>query len=562
METPKNTVPAGPEQKSSQDRLKEVDLLRFFFDLDNVEEQRAQQNEYRTQAIEASRERGYGEELTQYYAGKAVEHSVDTYLDTGGYSRDDEDYGKVKGALMGVSVMGVPDEDWAAKFKEGSTTEFDQSGRDKTRALYEEISGESYYKPESAFSEEDQETLEVWRTELADYRDKMARVAAERQGKLGGGDTTVYRAIYEAYNRHVVGLGQLENEALLNDESIDDETKKVQITEYLFNEQAKLRELTTEKLEGTKVGKFVKWMNKGNVAVRIAKGIGIGLAGGAVAAGIGAIAGVAGAAAVGAGVAGLATAGVRFARGFAMADAKGGRGMDKTPDGVAVLETMRKEDAEPAAVEQAAANPDSKEDYVQRIADYFGRQYEADTKKEQSKRRKSVAWGLGAMALGGAAGAIATHLIIDGATNGFGIRNDPFFGGHEAGATSGGNVEDLGGQDRTEARLEFQEAREAAAEQAAAEAAAEQAAAEEAARQAEILANTPDGNFYIQPGEGGIHFFDRIGLNEAQWYQVQGDLLNQFPQDFYQSPGQAVRLQHSGQLSIEAQKYIKSVFGL
>ena len=75
---------------------------------------------------------------------------------------------------------------------------------------------------------------------------------------------------------------------------------------------------------------------------------------------------------------------------------------------------------------------------------------------------------------------------------------------------------------------------------------------------AELL---PDPSFVIENGEGGIHFFQRIGLSEAQWYSVAGELLNQFPGDFY-AYGSDVRLSHPGQLSLEAQEFIKGRFGL
>lgn len=555
METPQRTVPNTPENQTLTESLKDADPLRFLFDLGNVETERAKQRTIHDEALAIHKESA----LANYYAAKAVERSVDDYMGSGGYDASHGDYEKVKSAFMDVSVIGIPDEkDWDLdQLKEGSTTEYVQNGRDKTREFYETLSGKSYYGNQEVGGEQ-QERLEQMKEELNGMRDMVAKLTAKRQGGLGilgKKSTPEYKAVYETYNDLLVNVGQIENADIIADESIEPEEKRARVTQYIFEEQAKLREATTEKLKGTKVGKFVEWMNKGNVAVRIGKGLLVGVAGGAVAAGIGAMAGVAGVAAIGAGVAGVATAGARFARGFAMADAKAGRGMGEA-DRLSVLETMYKEDKEHV---ELGNNPHKPDDYVQRIADYFGRQYEADTKKEQVKRRKSVAWGLGAMAVGGAIGAGVGMLVADVAANqpGFSVRNDPFFGG-SAEASGGGDVADLGGQDRTEARLEFQEMRE----EAAAQAAAEQAAAEEAARQAEILANTPDPNFYIEPGEGGIHFFQSLGLSEAQWYQVQGDLLNQFPQDFYQNNGQAVRISHSGQLSIEAQKYIKSVFGL
>lgn len=69
-----------------------------------------------------------------------------------------------------------------------------------------------------------------------------------------------------------------------------------------------------------------------------------------------------------------------------------------------------------------------------------------------------------------------------------------------------------------------------------------------------------DPNFSVEDGEGGISLFESIGLNEAQWNEVSGELQQRFPTSFYNEGGE-VRLTQSGQLPLEVQEFIKGRFG-
>lgn len=550
MERPTHT-PATPEAKSFTDSLMDADPLRSLFDLSKVEALRHEQQRAYDESLQGSAQQGYSPELSQYYAGRAVGQVVNGYIDAGGYSHDDPTYEKISEGLMGVSILNVPEEHWTAKFKDGSTTELDSSGRDLTRAAYEDISGKSYFELPTIreHTDEDKEQLVKMHEELNDYRETLAMLSAKRQGRVAGSGGEAYQEALQKYNTHMIALAELENapvlEATLNqDPELDKEAKEQHVVKYLIEEQAKLRGATVEKLKNTKVGKVVEWMTRGNRAVRILKGIGVGVGAGALAAGIGLAAGAAGVAAIGAGVAGLATAAVRFGRGYAMADARGGRGMKIEVEEANVTDSLQ----ESPATEENAGEPD----YVKRIATLLGHDFETDTQKEQAKRRKSLAWGLGTLAVGGAIGTAIT-LGIDALATG-GSPGNFLFGGHTAEATSGTpSVED-----HSLSQEWYQEHQQILAEQQAA-AAAEAAAREAAEQQAEQALNA---QFYIQPGEGGIHFFSRLGLSRDQWYQVQDELFNRFPKEFYQSPGQAVRISAAGPLSDGAREYIKGAFGL
>jgi hypothetical protein len=282
-----------------------------------------------------------------------------------------------------------------------------------------------------------------------------------------------------------------------------------------------LRQQTIEKLNGTKVGRFVEWMNRGKIATRVAKGLLVGAGVGLAAAGFGALAGIAGVGAVGLGA-------WRFARGFARADSRGGRGMaDHAFDSLSTTTAM--------------TGSLTENDYVETATHRFGDVFESDTKNEQRKRRQSVVWGLGGLAAGAAlAGGI--HLLLDlNPPNVIANPQVPDDGGGngapsvpETGGTGAPSVPETGGTGGI------------------------------------VVPEAPiipafDSNYSIQPGEGGIHLFQRLGLTGTDWYNVQNDLLAKFPHDFYDPDGNgpiAVRIAHPGQLSVSAQEYIKQKFNL
>ncbi len=68
-----------------------------------------------------------------------------------------------------------------------------------------------------------------------------------------------------------------------------------------------------------------------------------------------------------------------------------------------------------------------------------------------------------------------------------------------------------------------------------------------------------NSTFNVPSGEGGLELFSKLNLDSNTWYAHQSELLHNFPNDFYQNPGEAVRIAHSGWLSPEAQKFIESL---
>ncbi len=385
-------VPHSPEAQ-----LSTQDLKRLFGSggkLEAIEALRDQQRTVYAEANEANRE--YSPAVIEFYATRAVNATVVDYLRTNGVDEKNPQYQQLKDGLINLSVLGVPDFDWAATLDKDDTTKTGYSGRDKARALFEQVSGESYYAVHENNQDLDQEVLDDWRNELNELRETLATLSAKRQGRVMGDGGQKYAEAKKAYDDQMIALAKLENESVINSTELSDNDKKVKVTEYLFDEQAKLRESTIEKLKGTKVGKFVEWMNRGKIATRVAKGLLVGFGAGLVGAGVGALAGIAGVAALGSGVAAAGVATARFARGFAGKDARANRGI--------------------AALDQDVHKPDynasSSTDYIDTAHQHFDNLFEQDTKLEQKKRRSSVKWGIGAIAMG-AVLAEAGQLAID-----------------------------------------------------------------------------------------------------------------------------------------------------
>jgi len=225
--------------------------------------------------------------------------------------------------------------------------------------------------------------------DLERTRKNLAETTAKRQGRLWGGkkgDNEINRAEYDQSIR-TLGILTLESELA----SIDDPTQRnARVIEFLFDEQKKLRDLTTEKLKDSKLGRYVEWMNSGGKLNAIGKA---GLIG-AAAAGAGAIGMIAApAVGVGAGIAGgfavAANRAAKFGRAYARSD------RDR---GMATADEAYGENAEDLTYD--STQNESAGDHVRLIADAFDTKFEEDTKREQKKRRRAVALGAVATAVG------------------------------------------------------------------------------------------------------------------------------------------------------------------
>lgn len=513
---------------SSIDTTSEV-LLSTVLSLDGIEALRAKQREaYQTARYDSIGMLDTSAE-SEVTARLRAQEVTDTYmLDQFGVEPSPRSEA-TKNLLDTYSYTNYPDQFWYVAPEITGSNGGISRGMDRFVSDREVLTAAFPEAPLSDSAREELARGELLKSELAVLRDTLSSLSAKRQSRIAGGGGEVFATTHAAYMDRVIAIGKLENQAVLDDVSLSEQEKQVKVIEYIFSEQAKLREQTIEKLNGTKVGKFVEWMNRGKIATRVAKGLLIGTSVGLAAAGIGALAGIAGVATIGAGVGAVGLGAWRFARGFARADNNpnnnngGSRGMAALPD-------MADHTLDGLSTITSTTHSLTENEYVETVAHRFADAFENDTKNEQHKRRKSVAWGLGGLAAGAAlAGGI--HLLLE--LNAHDIISKPHLP-----AVGGGNSNPI---------------------------------VPETSGTGIIPAPEPsiipafDNNYNIQPGEGGIHLFQRLGLTGTDWYNIQNDLLSKFPHDFYDPDGNgpiAVRIAHPGQLSVSAQEYIKQKFNL
>ncbi len=245
------------------------------------------------------------------------------------------------------------------------------------------------------------------RETLSGLRDELAAMTAKRQGKLFNIFNKKYNALKQRYNDQLIKVGKLEyDEFLANDEKTADE-KTNQVVSYLINEQAQLREQTKENLKGTRVGKFVEFMNRGGIVVRVVKGVALGaVVAGTVATGGALLVGIGFAAGATATAGTAATLASRFARGFATRDAREGRGM---ADAASAIDAN-------AMQTELRGSADHFAEGVARIDETF----EADSKLENKKRRRSARFGAIAIAVGGLVGTVGAELVNGSGVGGVG----------------------------------------------------------------------------------------------------------------------------------------------
>lgn len=520
-------------------------------DLEAIEELRERQLDAYTQAKQLGIDFGFmGDKLKKFTDG-AVEGQINSYLLAQGLDETSDQYDTYKSALMDLSVVSSFNADWEPR--EG--LEPGESGIEKAQAYYRRlVDGIDDQDGSDDEQTEDTETtttpeivdpyIEAEHNTLVRLREQVAKLSAKRQGRLWGDGGEAYSEAVKAYNAQVVKLGKLEKKDTIEDETISEVTKKAEIVAYLLQEQNELRKASVEKLENTAVSKFVDVMTRGNIAQRIAKGALLGLGASVVAAGAGAVIGVAGGAAIVGGVTAGIVGAARFARGYARSDGKRGRGMQQLND------SKHLEEAQDVEVEG--------DNHFDAIFSHFQENYEKDIDKEQAKRRRSVIAGLGGIAIGtgiGTAVALAADALpgIEGWFNrgpslpfadqhagAEAVPQDTPDGGSETGA--GGTPDSSGGSDAGsgESAKTFLQNADTTPE----------------------ATPTFDPNFAISSGEGGIHFFQDLGLTESNWYEVQNELLQNYPNDFYSMGDGNVGLAHPGQLSLEAQQFIKARFSL
>ncbi len=520
--------------------------LAYALGIDQIADMRARQVKAFNQAWETAQENGVGIDDLLIEAKNAARLVGDEYtssiVDTGFY--DDEVADRAKGIVEKYSFLSMSEHEWRLGKVDNDGNVERKSGRERLSDDSEELlqsipAGASRTEAVDPY-------IEAERNTLVRLREEVAKLSAKRQGRLWGDGGEAYSEAVKAYNAQVVKLGRLEKKDIIEDETISDVTKKAEVVGYLFQEQNELRKASVEKLENTAVSKFVEFMNRGNIAQRIAKGVALGVGASVIAAGAGAVIGIAGGAAiVGGATAGIIGAG-RFARGFARSDAKRGRGLQELND-ISHLEKAQNVEVE-------------NDNHFDAIFSHFQENYEKDIDKEQANRRRSVIAGLGGIALGtgiGAAVAFAAD-ALPGVEGWFNRGPSLPFADQHVGAEAA--PQDHGGY--TQGEGSHAETGSPDTGQTGSGAEGEGKTFLPNADTANEIAPTFDPNFVIDSGEGGIHFFQDLGLTESNWYEVQNELLQNYPNDFYSMGDGNVGLAHPGQLSLEAQQFIKARFSL
>jgi hypothetical protein len=588
METTTTVIPTHSiEHETSRDFDPRATL-----DFDALTQLRVIQNELYQEAYDYNKSEGVSNNLAQYFASKAVEDGVETYLINQGLAAKDPTFKYYKDGLMELSILNFADKNWKTSREKDAHKRPVQSGRERTIELYEDLTNKFYtdtYEPVAPVTLESIPTPEATppvddeyltpaltpdtpdiatTTEAADpsdpadaepvetdpfmeaqsrrldtYRDKLAAHNAKRQGRAFGRGGEAYEQALRDYNNQVIVYGKLTHKELIEDESIDETEKNKKIIEYLFAEQNKLREKSLEELQGTKVHKFItavaKWMDHEKKSVRMLKsaavGVGIGLVGGAAVAGAGAVGVVGAAGAAVAGAVGAGAVGLKFARAYAQRDAKAGRGIDLLDE--EDKDEIGKPLERPVVLlekDMEAEEPKAPTGFEELQA-RFDTLLEVDTENEQSKRKRAIAWAAGTVAVGAFIGNTLASAIAD---------SDVFAGGGQEPNPEANPTPEV--DEPTDPNIDTENEPQAPSD----------GESEPNPPAPEFI---PDPAFNVPEGKGGIWMFQNMGLTEADWYSVHQELIANFPNEFYNEGGD-VRIAHPGQLSQGVQEFIKARF--
>jgi hypothetical protein len=330
-----------------------------------------------------------------------VDSTLDDYLTTNGIDSASPNYDEVRQLFRDASIDTFTEDEWgnspASRGLDPNdhTSESDKfEARIKSRFETDSDDAASPVELSDAERQARDAEFEALETQLNEARELWAAASAKRQGRFFDLPSKKRDALKKDYEAKLYALG---HRHMAEHDEYDDEMKNVIATTILFDEQEKLRNLTTEKLQGTKVTKIIQWMNRGNTATRIAKGVGVGVAAG--------LAGSFLAGAIGAGiVAGGTVIATRFARGFALKDADK-RGMERyVQDDNGVYQGVDYQDYEVSANTDSMTNDERMKSFAGVADDGF----EEDTAHEQEKRRKAALYG--------------TAMIGSGALIGYGIH--------------------------------------------------------------------------------------------------------------------------------------------
>lgn len=263
--------------------------------------------------------------------------------------------------------------------------------------------------PESPLSPEDAEATA--KAKFIEVRNRLAAATAKRQGRLGSTEGTekAFLALQEEFEKTLIEyLKTPKYQEHLN--SLDNEQRRMEIAYNLLGLQEELYTETHKRLNSTKWGELVNWMNKGGKATRIIKSAGIGAAFGLVGAALAAsMAGGAGAL-VAAGAVGAVGRGIGI-RGRLEAGKRGRAGRDRRTE-ISVPEI---EHFANSLVPIELVGTEEYEDLLINAALKLHRQeLETRTQEQQSLRRQSLGRAAVIAALTTGAG-IAGRALTEGA---------------------------------------------------------------------------------------------------------------------------------------------------
>lgn len=352
-------------------------------------------------------------------------------------------------------------------------------------------------------------TPEMWKTfnNLNLARSELAELSSKRQNRLFGRGNRAFEDAQRRYNELMVQyITDLKDWQGVNNVSYDKQNEFV--VAHILDQTRTLRAETTEKFENGVVMKIARWMAKGNLAQRIAKGALISAGGVLVGAAATVLTG--GGALIG-GVGAGAAAGlvVRGTRGFAASRGRARNGPL----------THEQESAIVGAAHSYGGN------YAGTLAlNMANMQVERSVKGEHSSNRRAALIGGFAMIAGSLAGEVAgsaLHSLVNQTAHIGGTAEMP--GTAHAMTGHGGHG---GGMETPHNSVDSMYINHLTPNQLAA--------------------------FNIGNGEGGIELMHNLGHGATDWFNMQDQLFQQHPGDFYRMPDGNIGLRHPGRLSAAA----------
>lgn len=201
-----------------------------------------------------------------------------------------------------------------------------------------------------------QELMGFLKAKLDESRDVVAALGAKRGTRLFNRS----KKFNMAHAHHMGIIRKLTGVRLNNEEAYQGMTAAQKVAAghmMIAEEYGKLKTLGEEKMNGTKMGKLINWMNKGGRFKRFLKYAMVGGIGAVAGVGVGVVTGGVGLAGTAAGAAlGLgAGAGIRGVRGFFVGEGKYGRNldMDATQAGMAPEDFLRAEGREEEIIDRS-----------------------------------------------------------------------------------------------------------------------------------------------------------------------------------------------------------------